>query len=440
MDVKETLNEGLKREFAVNLPGEEFNSIYQPRLKELAKNLDIDGFRKGHVPPMIAQQRYGKRLEAEILQELVQDSVKKIFEERDIHAVTQPKVNLESVENPQKEIKFTVSSEIMPKIALPDLSKITLERETAPVDDAAIDKTIKFMAEREPNFVTIKTDRASKKGDVLCIDFLGKDDGKPFPGGKGDDINVELGKGQFIPGFEEQIEGMKPGDEKTINVTFPKDYNAQQLAGKAVTFDVKAKAIKKIETPKIDDAFAQKLKYKDLSALKEFLKKELQTQYEHVSKEKLRVSLMDKLADLKDFELPQELVDSEFKSVWGEVQNAKKAGKLDKEDADKDEKTLREDYMKIVRRRIKLGLILAEAGRKEHVHVEQPDIEVAIRAEAAKYPGMGEKVVEYFSKSSQARNALIGEIYQEKIVDYILSHAHVENKEVSPEEFLPEGA
>ena len=268
MQVTETLSEGLKRGFTVTVPAAEIASKRDARLKEVAANLNLPGFRPGKVPVSLAKQRYGESVWAEVLEQTVSDALRNVFDERGIRPAGQPKVDLVSGQTDDgKDLEFTVEAEILPEIAVPDLSDLALTRLKANVSDEAINKVLEDIAKRGRTFEVVEEVRPVAKGDVVAIDFVGKRDGVPFEGGSAEDVNVEIGGEGFIPGFAEQIEGMKPGEEKVITVTFPEDYGATELAGKEATFDIKAKQIKKPVDAPIDDELAKKMGFESLDQL-----------------------------------------------------------------------------------------------------------------------------------------------------------------------------
>ncbi|KDE20124.1 trigger factor [Acetobacter aceti 1023] len=435
MQVTETLSEGLKRGFTVTVPAAEIASKRDARLKEVAANLNLPGFRPGKVPVSLAKQRYGESVWAEVLEQTVSDALRTVFDERGIRPAGQPKVDLVSGQTDDgKDLEFTVEAEILPEIAVPDLSDLTLTRLKANVSDEAINKVLEDIAKRGRTFEVVEEVRPVAKGDVVAIDFVGKRDGVPFEGGSAEDVNVEIGGEGFIPGFAEQIEGMKPGEEKVITVTFPEDYGATELAGKEATFDIKAKQIKKpVDTP-IDDELAKKMGFESLDQLKDLIRKQIEGEYDQLSRLRIKRELLDELAKKTDFTAPEGMVDAEFNQIWARVEEDRKTGQLDDEDKNKDEETLRADYRKIAERRVKLGLLLAEIGRKNNITVTPDELGRAVRAEAMRYPGQEKQVFEFFQKNPQAAESLRGPIFENKVVDYLIELAKVTDKEVTPEE------
>ncbi|AKR49590.1 trigger factor [Acetobacter pasteurianus] len=435
MQVTETLSEGLKRGFTVTVPAAEIASKRDARLKEVAANLNLPGFRPGKVPVSLAKQRYGESVWAEVLEQTVSDALRNVFDERGIRPAGQPKVDLVFGQTDDgKDLEFTVEAEILPEIAVPDLSDLALTRLKANVSDEAINKVLEDIAKRGRTFEVVEEVRPVAKGDVVAIDFVGKRDGVPFEGGSAEDVNVEIGGEGFIPGFAEQIEGMKPGEEKVITVTFPEDYGATELAGKEATFDIKAKQIKKPVDAPIDDELAKKMGFESLDQLKDLIRKQIEGEYDQLSRLRIKRELLDELAKKTDFTAPEGMVDAEFNQIWARVEEDRKSGQLDDEDKNKDEETLRADYRKIAERRVKLGLLLAEIGRKNNITVTPDELGRAVRAEAMRYPGQEKQVFEFFQKNPQAAESLRGPIFENKVVDYLIELAKVTDKEVTPEE------
>ena len=442
MQVTETLSEGLKRGFTVTVPAAGIESKRTARLKEVGQTMKLPGFRPGKVPMSILQQRYGEAVQGEVLEQVVSEATRSLLDERGLRPAMQPKVDVVSGAAPgsKDELKFTVEFEVLPEITIPDLSTLTLERLKAEVNAETVDKALKEIAGRQREFEKIEEDRPSADGDVVVVDFVGKVDGTAFEGGSADDVNVELGGAGFIPGFAEQIVGMKAGDEKMITVTFPADYGAEHLAGKEATFDIKVKELKRPIEAKIDDELAKKLGFEGLDQVRELITKQVAQEYEQLSRLRLKRELLDKLAEKTDFQAPPGMVEAEFEQLWNRIEEDRKAGRLDAEDKEKDDETLRADYRKIAERRVKLGLLLAEIGRVNTITVTPDEMMQAVRAEAMRYPGQEQAVFEFFSKNPQAADGLRGPIFENKGIDYIVELAKVEDKTVTPEELaeMPE--
>ncbi|MFT8549975.1 MAG: trigger factor [Acetobacter okinawensis] len=435
MQVTETLSEGLKRGFTVTVPATELEAKRDARLKEVAGNLNLPGFRPGKVPVSLARQRYGEAVWGEVLEQAVSDAIRTVFEERGLRPAGQPKVDLISGQDDKGgDLEFKVESEILPEITVPDLSDLALTRLKTPVADEAINKVLEDIAKRGRIFEVIEEVRPAAKGDVVAIDFVGKQNGVAFDGGTAEDVNVEIGGEGFIPGFAEQIEGMQPGEEKVITVTFPEDYGAEELAGKEATFDIKVKQLKKAVDAPVDEELAKNMGFESLEQLKDLVRKQIEGEYDQMSRLRIKRDLLDILSSKADFPAPEGMVEAEFQQIWNRVEADRKAGQLDEEDKDKDEDTLRADYRKIAERRVRLGLLLAEIGRKNGISVSPEELGRAVRAEAMRYSGQEKEVFEFFQKNPQAAESLRGPIFENKVVDYLIELAKVTDKDVSLEE------
>ncbi len=436
MQVTETLNQGLKRGFTVVVPAVELETKRTARLTELGRGMNLKGFRPGKVPLAIVKQRYGSAVTGEVLEQTVNDATRDLMTERGLRQATQPKVELLRGAEPgaASDLEFTLELELLPEIAQPDLSQLSLTRLKAEPDPATVDKALADIARRQRSFDPIDEVRGAAQGEVLTVDFVGRIDDVPFDGGTASDVNVELGGQGFIPGFAEQLDGLAPGEHRTIEVTFPADYQATELAGKVAKFDVTAKALKRPVEPAIDDELAKQIGFEGLEQVREALAGQVRQEYDQLSRMRIKRELLDQLAGQTGFDAPEGMVEAEFASIWSRVEQDLKAGRLDDEDKDKDEDTLRADYRRIAERRVKLGLLLAEIGRANGVTVSNDEMVRAMRAEASRYPGQEAQVIEFFRKNPQAAESLRGPIFENKVVDYVLELARVEDKLVTPEE------
>ncbi|AHJ66251.1 trigger factor [Granulibacter bethesdensis] len=433
MQVTETLSEGLKRGFTVQVPATDIEERRTRRLAELAKTLKLPGFRPGKVPMTLVRQRYGRSVETEVLEETVNEATQTMVSERGLRPALQPKVELVRVDLDQ-DVEFKVELELLPDITLPDLGSVSLTRLKSEPSAEAVDKALEEIAQRQRNLEPVEEVRPAQKGDFLTVDFVGKTDGVAFQGGTGTDMDVEIAGTGFIPGFSEQMEGLSVGETRVIDVTFPEEYGVPELAGKAAQFEITAKALKKAVAPVIDDAFATKLGLDSLEKLREIVTQQIQNEYDQVSRLRVKRALLDALADQAGFEVPPTLVENEFNQIWQRVDADRKADRLDEDDKGKDEDTLRADYRKIAERRVRLGLLLAEIGRVNGVQVGNDELIRAMRAEASRYPGQEQAVLDFFRQNPQAIDSLRGPIFEEKVVDFVLETAKVDDKIVSIEE------
>jgi len=452
MQVTETLSEGLKRAFTVVVPGSEIETRRTARLTDLGKTLRLPGFRPGKVPLPIIRQRYGTAVTAEVLEESVNQATQDLLSERQLRPAQTPKVDVLSMDpgtaaGAAKDLEFKLEFETLPEITLPDLGQITLTRRKAEVAPETLDQALADLAKRNSTLEEIAADdlaaRAegpgAAKGEWLTIDYEGKLDGVAFPGGSSTDVNVEVGEATgFIPGFQEQLEGLKPGESRTISVSFPEAYGNKDLAGKPATFDIAAKKLSRSVVPAVDDELAKKLAFDDLGELRSMMERRIRGEYDGLSRVRLKRDLLDALAERASFEAPQGMVDQEFDQIWQRLEAARKDGTMDEDDKAKDDATLRTDYRGIAERRVKLGLVLAEIGRANGIMVTPEEINRAKRAEAARYPGQEAQMMEFFRKYPQMEQALRGPIFEEKVVDFVLELAKVTDETVTPEELAQE--
>ena len=419
---------GIKYELSFEIPVDEFEKKLNEQLTEFAKTHKEKGFRPGHVPMEVIKQKYEGHFIGDVINSLINDTLSSYCKEHDITPATQPNVKVDSfVRN--EPLKFSCDFEILPIIKDIDFSKITLEKKVAKATDKEINEAIENIAKSRFTTESISEARKIKSGDIAVIDFEGFDNGKAFEGGKGENYPLELGSNTFIPGFEDQIIGHSKGDEFDVNVSFPKDYGHATLAGKPVVFKIKLNDIKEKKIPAIDDAFAVELKRKDLADLKSYVKELLEQNYENSSKAQMKDELLDKLADEK-IELPESLVNQETEYMFHQFQHSS-SEKLD----EKAEKKKKEELKKQAESRVKLGLILADIGKKEKVEISQNDVQQAIMGEAMKYPTQAGQIFEYYQKNPSATEAIRAGIFEDKVLDIMLSKVKTKEREVKPEEF-----
>jgi trigger factor len=442
MQVTETLSEGLKRGFTVVVPGAEIEARRTARLTDLGKTLRLPGFRPGKVPLPIVRQRYGMAVTAEVLEESVNQATQQVLSERNLRPAQTPKIDLLNVDTgagPVNDLEFKVEFEALPEIPLPDFSQLSLTRLKGEVQPELIEKELEAIAQRNRTPIEITAeelgDRGAAPGEVLTVDFVGKLEGVPFPNGTGTDTNVEVGEDTgFIPGFANQLEGMRPGERRTIEVTFPENYGNKELAGKPATFDITAKKISRYVVPEVNDELAQRLAFDKLDELREMIQRRLQRELDGLSRMRLKRELLDALAQQVQFDVPQGLVDADFNEIWQRLEAERKQGRLDDDDKGKDEETLRADYRAIAERRVKLGLVLAEIGRANGISVTEEEVARARRAEASRYPGQERQLMELFAKNPEMSNMLRGPLLEEKIVDHMLGLAQVTERAATREE------
>lgn len=443
MQVVEKSNEGLSRVLAVTIPVAELNEKLDAKLKEVAPQLKLKGFRPGKVPTAHVKKAFGRDFMGEIINTALNDSSQKALDDAKLRPAAPAEMKLTSdmdkVIAGKEDLAYEMALEVMPDFTPVDPKTLKLKRPTYEASDADLDEALKELAGQAKSYEdkTGKTVKAAE-GDQLTIDFLGKLDGEPFEGGAATDADLVIGSNRFIPGFEEQLKGAKVGDEKVLNVTFPENYQAAHLAGKAVTFDVTVKAIKAEAPAKIDDDFAKRIGIESLDKLKDLLRTNLNQQYAGAARFKLKRALLDQLDANHDFPLPPKMVDAEFEGIWAQVEQDKAAGNLPPEDAKKSDKALKDEYRKIAERRVRLGLVLAEIGRANNVGVTDQELNNAVMAEARNYPGQEKQVLDFYRQNPNAAAQLRAPIYEEKVCDLIFSTAKVTDEPISKEDLLKE--
>ena len=441
MQVTETLSEGLKRGFTVVVPSATIEDRRSAKLGEIGRQLKLPGFRPGKVPDRVIRQRYGTAVMAEVLEDSVNEATQQVLSDRGLRAATQPKVDVKTMPEPADaptDLEFSVEVELLPDIMPPDFAALSLTRLKAEPSAESIDKALADIAARQRVLEPVAEPRPAAKGETLTVDYTGRVDGTPFPGGAGADVDIEVAGPNFIPGFTEQLEGLTPGETRTIDVTFPEDYGTRDLAGKAAQFEIVVKSLKTASVPPIDETLAEKIGFDTLEDLRSAISRQMQREFDGMSRMRIKRDLLDRLSKEAAFPVPPSMVESEFAQIWTRIEADRTAGRLDDEDKGKDEDTLKSEYRAIAERRVRLGLLLAEIGRAQGVQVTAEEMTRAMRAEAARYGGQEAQVMEFFRKTPQAAESLRGPIYEDKVVDYILDQATIDERTVTPEELAAE--
>jgi trigger factor len=438
MQVTETLSQGLKREFKVVLPATELEERLTSELSTLKDRVRINGFRPGKVPVAHLRRVYGRSVMADVVQNAVNEANRKIIEENSLKLAYEPQVqfpeNKEEVEkamDAKADLAFTVALEVLPNFELVDLSDVKVKKPVAEVTDAEINESLERMAKQNVSFETKKGKAA--KGDRVTVDFVGRIGGEEFEGGKAEDIKVEIGSNTFIPGFEDQLVGLKAGDEKLVKVTFPANYLAEHLAGKDAEFDVKVKEIAAPGELKIDDELAKGFGMESLDKLKDAVRGAIQRDYDAQSRRKVKKELLDALDEKYSFELPPSLVEQEFSAVWSQVEGEMRSAGKTFADEGTTEEEARADYRKIAERRVRLGLVLAQIGEKTDIKVSDDEVTQALVERVRQYPGQERQVWEFYQKNPQALAEIRAPLFEEKVVDHILSQVKVDEEKVSKE-------
>lgn len=442
MQVKETNTDGLKRTLEVVVGAAELNERFSTRLEKMKNQANLKGFRKGKVPLAHLKKLYGKALMAEIVEQTVQETSSEAIQERKERPAMQPAIALpedqteiEQVLAGEKDLSYSMSFEVLPEIELADFSAMKLERLVAEADQEEIDKAVDSLLERNTEYVA-EEGREATDGDQVTMDFVGKIDGEAFEGGSGEGVQLVLGQGNFIPGFEDGLKGVKAGEERAVTAEFPEDYPAEHLAGKKAVFDVKATAVAVPKKPEANDEFATGLGVESIDKLRSMMKDQIEAEFAKAARLKIKRELLDELEKAHDFDLPPSLVDREFEGIWKQLTDGLEQSKKTFEDEGKSEEETRQEYQQIARRRVRLGLVIGEIGDKNKIEVTQEELRDAILEQARRYPGQEKFVYEHYTKTPGAIAELRAPIFEDKVVDFILELAKPSERSVTKDELL----
>jgi trigger factor len=443
MEFTETSTAGLKREYRVIVPASDLEARVNERLDDLKNRVQLRGFRPGKVPVAHLKRLYGKSAMAEVIEATVNEANSKIIADKKLKLAIEPKVvlpteqsDVEKVIEGKSDLAYTVEMEIVPPITLVDFKSLKLTRLTSEVTDEEIDQAVKTIAEQNKPFVA-KTDGAAN-GDRVTMSFEGSISGVPFEGGKGTDVPLLLGSGQFIPGFEEHLLGVKAGDSKSFDVKFPDDYRATALAGKDATFAVTVGAVETPGEVKIDDDFAKALGLESLAKLKDAVKERIAREHAAASRQKLKRALFDEVDERHKFEPPPTLVEQEFANVWAQVEKDLKDQGRTFEDEGTTEEKARAEYRAIAERRVRLGLVIAEIGERNNIKVSDEQLRSTVMEQVRQFPGQERQIWEYYQKNPNALAALRAPLFEDKVVDFLVELAEVTDKPVLREELFKE--
>jgi trigger factor len=428
MQIAETLNEGLKRAFLLTIPAKDIEALVEAEVKKVAPQMRMPGFRPGKVPANLIRKIHGPALQQEALNSAIQDGVSKLVSNNRFRPAMQPSVELGEDYEPGKDAEIKVALEILPDVPTPNIEGIKLERLTVEPDEAAVDEQVAALVAQQKSFEDAPAKHKAATGDLVTMDYLGKVDGEPFDGGKGEDMSVEIGSGRLIPGFEDQLVGVKAGDEKQISVTFPQDYNAAYLAGKPATFDL---VIKKVQTAKAavaDDAFAKSLGLESLDQLRGLFKGQVEQELNGLTRTYMKRKLLDHLAETHDFPVPPSMVEAEFEQIWRQLEHEARQ-EADPEAARAEMENDRADYHRIAERRVRLGLLLSEIGQGGGIEITQNEMNMLVNQAAQQYdPKDRERFVEYLRNEPMAQAQLRAPMYEDKVVDYLFSKAEISDR------------
>ena len=442
MEVTQTKAEGLSRTFAVKVPASELQAKLDERIEEIRPQMKLKGFRPGKVPASHVRKLYGQDLMGELINKLVTETNQKALEDNELRPAGQPDVqidgDMEAVVKGQADLSYNMNVDVMPEFEPADVTKLTITRPVADVAQEQIDEALGRIAEQNTQYEPRAKTAKAKEGDAVVMDFVGKIDGEAFGGGSAEQQTLVIGSGQFIPGFEDQLVGVKAGDEKDVIVTFPEEYGAADLAGKEAVFEVKVHEVRAPKTAELDDEFAKGLGLESLEQLTGLVKDQLKAEHDGASRAKAKRNLLDQLDEAHSFDLPPNMVEQEFNQIWQQLQSEMDAGRTADEDKDKSEDELKEEYRKIAERRVRLGLVLAEIGRVADVRISEQEVNQALVREARQYPGQETQVVEFFRNNPGAMAQLRAPIYEDKVVDHILEVAEITEETVSREDLFKE--
>lgn len=433
MKCTEIKNEGLERHFKVTIPSKDIEAQVAKELADVAKGAKLPGFRIGKVPVSIIEKKYGESVRMDVISSEARSAVSSVIKDNKLDLVGQPAID-DVKSEPGKDVEFLVKCYIMPKITMPDFKKIKITQPSLEISKKDIEDGIKLVSRGSQKFTETKKTTKAADGDMVVIDFVGSVDGVEFDGGKAEGHELVLGSKMFIPGFEEQLIGVKAGDEVTVNVKFPEEYHAANLAGKDSKFEVKVHAIKNPEKLEINDEFAVSLGFKDLADLEEGIKRMKETRYKSDINTFMRMKLFDKLEGLLDFDVPANMLEHEYRNIKIQTEAAKEN---DPDLQNKSEEELKKYYKKVSVRRVKIGMMLSAYAKEKGIKVENEDIRSAIFSEARNYPGQEDKVIEYYKKNRDAIEMLSGVVLENKAVDEIFkSEISITEKKYSAEDLM----
>jgi trigger factor len=441
MQVTETLAEGLKHEFQISVPASDLDAKADARLVDLKDKVRLNGFRPGKVPVSHLKKVYGRSVMAETIDQTIRDTNSQIFTERGFRLATEPKITMpteqkavEDILAGKSDLTYTVSIEVVPPIQLADFKSFTVEKPIAEVTDSDVDDAIKRIADQNRTYAAKGDGAKAESGDRVTISFKGTIDGAPFEGGTGEGIAVTIGSNTFIPGFEEQLIGIAPGETRSLKVPFPKNYANDKLAGQPAEFETTATLIEAPQETKIDDEFAKSLGLESLDKLKQAARERLSMEFAGATRQRVKRMLLDRLDESHRFEAPPSLVEEEFKLMWNSIKAEMESSGKTFADEDTTEEAAKEEYHKIADRRVRLGLVLSEIGEKNKITVTDDEVSRAVIERARQMPGREKEVWDYYRNNANALAQLRAPIYEDKVVDFILELANVTEKKVTRED------
>ena len=429
MQVNETLNDGLKRGYAITVTAAELEAKVNEKLAEAQPTVEMKGFRKGKVPMALLKKQFGQRVMGEAMQESIDGAMSEHFEKSGDRPAMQPEVKMTNEDWKEgDDVQVEMSYEALPEIPEIDMGKIKLEKLVAKADNAAIDEALANLAETAQDFKARKKGAKAKDGDQIVMNFVGKVDGEAFEGGSAEDYPLVLGSNSFIPGFEEQLVGVKAEEEKAVTVNFPDDYQAENLAGKEAVFECTIKEVKEPVAAEINDELATKFGAEDLAALKTQIAERLEAEYAGAARAVMKRGLLDALDKLVSFDLPPSLVDAEAGQIAHQLWHEENP---DVQGHDHPEIETTDEHKTLAERRVRLGLLLAEVGQKAEIEVSDAEMTQAIMNQARQYPGQERQFFEFVQKNQQMQQQMRAPIFEDKVIDHIVEKAKVTEKEIT---------
>ena len=435
MQTVETLNEGLKRGYTLTIPASAITAKVDAEVKKAAPQVRMPGFRPGKVPANLIRKMHGPALERDALNTAVQEGVQSLIAEQGLRPAIQPSVELGEDYAAGRDVEVKVALEVLPQVPAPAIDGLTLERLAAEPTDAEVDALVQRFAGQRKSFTDAIEGHPAITGDQVVIDFLGRTaDGVAFPGGTGEDMAVELGSGQLIPGCEDQLEGATVGEERVLNVTFPAEYQEKSLAGKPATFEITVKQVKTPVETVVDDAFAKELGLEGLDKLRELFRGQVEQELNGLTRTHMKRKLLDQLAEGHDFPVPPSMVDQEFDQIWRQLEH-EATHEAEPEKARAELESEREDYRKIAERRVRLGLLLSEIGQQNGVEVSQAEMQRLAAQAAQQYaPKDRQSFMDYIQRDPMAAAQLRAPLYEDKVTDFLFGRATVTDRTVTREE------
>jgi len=430
----ETENEGLKRGFMLTIPAADIEARVEQEVKRIAPQIRMPGFRPGKVPPNLIKKMHGDSLRGEALNGAVQEGVQQLLSEQNIRPALQPQVELNEDYEPGKDAEVKVSLEALPEVPPAQIDKLELERLTVEPDESAVDQQIRQLASQSKRWEDAPKKHGAATGDLVVMDFEGEVGGKPFEGGKGEDMSVELGSGRLIPGFEDQLVGARAGDTREVNVTFPADYPVENLKGKDAVFAITVKGVKTAGETKLDDEFAKSLGLNDFDQLKGLIRGQIEQELNGLTRTHMKRQLLDILAERHDFQVPESMVEAEFQNILGQLRHEASHEEDPKAALAEIEKDSA-DYRRIAERRVRLGLLLSEIGAGNGIEITEQEMRALIGQAASQYQGKDrDRFLELVQKEPMFAAQLRAPLYEDKVVDFLFSKAKIADRKATREQ------